>query len=77
MFGPHFNIAFLGGGGNILSEPGFRGKYSKITYTTCIFLNIFVEDCSIFTIDFEYYLSHICAHTISQRKNVEYIAKHK
>ena len=35
-----------GGGGNILSEPGFRGKYSKITYTTCIFLNIFVQDCS-------------------------------
>ena len=46
MFGPHFNIVFLGGGGSILSEPGFRGKYSKIKHITCIFLNIFVQDCS-------------------------------
>ena len=29
-----------------MSEPGFRGKYSKIKHTTCIFLNIFVQDCS-------------------------------
>ena len=28
-----------------MSEPGFRGKYSKIKHTTCIFLNIFVQDC--------------------------------
>ena len=27
-----------GGGGSILSEPGCRGKYSKIIHTTCIFL---------------------------------------
>ena len=33
------------GGGGILSEPGFRGKYSKIKHTTTIFLNIFVQDC--------------------------------
>ena len=47
MFRPDFNIVFLGGGGgSILSEPGFRGKYSKIKHTTCIFLNIFVQDCS-------------------------------
>ena len=46
MFGPHFNIVFLGGGGSILSEPGFRGKYFKIKHITCIFLNIFVQDCS-------------------------------
>ena len=32
-------------GGSILSEPGFRGKYSKIKHITCIFLNIFVQDC--------------------------------
>ena len=38
MFGPHFNIVFMGGRGGILSEPGFRGKYSKIKHTTCIFL---------------------------------------
>ena len=42
---------FLGGGaggrGSILSEPGFRGKYSKIKHTTCIFLNIFVQDCGV------------------------------
>ena len=36
---------FLGGRGSILSEPGFRGKYSKIKHITCIFLNIFVQDC--------------------------------
>ena len=49
MFGPHFNIVFFwrGGGGSILSEPGFRGKHSKIKHTTCIFLNIFVQDCSL------------------------------
>ena len=47
MFGPHFNIVFLGGGGgSILSEPGFRGKYSKMKRIRCIFLNIFVQDCS-------------------------------
>ena len=46
MFEPHFNIVFLGEGGSILSEPRFRGKYSKIKHTTCIFLNIFVQDCS-------------------------------
>ena len=28
-----------------MSEPGFRGKYFQITHTTCIFLNIFVQDC--------------------------------
>ena len=32
---------------------------------------------SIITIDFEYYLSHICAYTISQTKNVKYIVKRK
>ena len=39
---------FIGGEGgrSILSEPGFRGKYSKIKHTTCIFLNILVQDCS-------------------------------
>ena len=48
MFGPHFNIVFWGKRlrGSILSEPGFRGKYSKIKHTTCIFLNILVQDCS-------------------------------
>ena len=46
MFEPHFNIVFLGGGGSILSEPGFRGKYSKMKHITCIFLNIFVQDWS-------------------------------
>ena len=35
----------VGGGRSILSEPGFRGKYFQITHTTCIFLNIFVQDC--------------------------------
>ena len=49
MFGPHFNIVFWGGGGSILSEPGFRGKYSKIKHITCIFLNIFVQDCRFFS----------------------------
>ena len=39
-------LFFGGGGGSILSEPGFRGKYSKIKHTTCIFLNILVQDCS-------------------------------
>ena len=29
-----------------MSEPGFRGKYSKIKHTTCIFLNILFQDCS-------------------------------
>ena len=29
-----------------MSEPGFRGKCSKIKHTTCIFLNILVQDCS-------------------------------
>ena len=29
-----------------MSEPGFRGKYSKIKHTICIFLNILVQDCS-------------------------------
>ena len=29
-----------------MSEPGFRGKYSKIKHTTCIFLNFLVQDCS-------------------------------
>ena len=44
----HTSTLFFGGrGGSILSEPGFRGKYSKIKHTTCIFLNIFVQDCSI------------------------------
>ena len=42
MCWPHFNIVFFlwggGGGGSILSEPGCRGKYSKIIHTTCIFL---------------------------------------
>ena len=33
------------GRGSILSELGFRGKYSKIRHTRCIFLNIFVQDC--------------------------------
>ena len=47
MFGPHFNIVFLGGRGSILSEPGFRGNYSEIKHITCIFLNIFVQDCSL------------------------------
>ena len=28
-----------------MSEPGFKGKYFQITHTTCIFLNIFVQDC--------------------------------
>ena len=51
MFGPHFNIAFLGGGGSILSEPSFRGKYSKIKHIRCIFLNIFVQDCRMFLTD--------------------------
>ena len=50
MFQPHFNFFFLGGGGggggSILSEAGFRGKYSKMRHTMCIFLNIFVQDCS-------------------------------
>ena len=30
-----------------MSEPGFRGKYFQITHTTCIFLNIFVQDCGV------------------------------
>ena len=55
MFRPDFNIVFLGGGGggegegggSILSEPGFRGKYSKIRHTRCIFLDIFAQDCSL------------------------------
>ena len=54
MFQPHFNTVFLGGGGgggggggSISSEPGFRGKYSKIRHTRCIFLNIFAQDCSL------------------------------
>ena len=51
MFGPHFNIVFLRGGGSILSEQGFRGKYSKIKHTTCIFLNIFAQDCNCFVAD--------------------------
>ena len=47
MLRPHFNFVFLrGGGGSILSKPGFSGKYSKIRHRTCIFLNIFVQDCS-------------------------------
>ena len=29
-----------------MSEPGFGGKCSKIKHTTCIFLNILVQDCS-------------------------------
>ena len=40
---------FGGGGGSILSEPGFRGKYSKIRLTRCLFLNIFVQDCRLVT----------------------------
>ena len=40
---------FWGGGGSILSEPGFRGKYSKIRLTRCLFLNIFVQDCRLVT----------------------------
>ena len=47
MFRPHFNFVFFwGGGGSILSKPGFRGKCSKIRHRMCIFLNIFVQDCS-------------------------------
>ena len=38
-------LFFWGGRGSILSEPGFRGKYSLIKHTTGIFLNIFVQDC--------------------------------
>ena len=47
MFRPHFNFVFWGRGGSILSEPGSRAKYSKIRHTTCIFLNIFVQDRSL------------------------------
>ena len=43
----HLNIVFWGEDGSIFSEPGFRGKYSKIKHTTCIFLNIFVQDCRV------------------------------
>ena len=32
-----------------MTELGFRGKYSKIKHTRCIFLNIFVQD-SIFKV---------------------------
>ena len=39
-------LFFWGGGGSILSKPGFRGKCSKIRHRTCIFLNIFVQNCS-------------------------------
>ena len=47
MFWPHYNIVFFwGGGGNILSELGFRGKDEKMRDTRCIFLNISVQDCS-------------------------------
>ena len=44
-FGHTSTLLFLGGGGSILNEPGFGGKYSKIRHTLCIFLNIFVHDC--------------------------------
>ena len=44
MFCSPFDIVFFWGG-SILSELGFRGKYSKIKHTRCIFLNIFVQDC--------------------------------
>ena len=40
-------IFFWGGGGGMgkyLEWTGFTGKYSKIRHTTCIFLNIFVQD---------------------------------
>ena len=51
MFWPHFKIVVFfdggrGGGENILSEPGFKGKDEKIRHTRCIFLNISVQDCS-------------------------------
>ena len=48
-FGHTSTLFFLGGGGSILSEPGFRGKYSKIRLTRCLFLNIFVQDCRLVT----------------------------
>ena len=48
-FGHTSTLFFLGGGGSILSEPGFRGKYFKIRLTRCLFLNIFVQDCRLVT----------------------------
>ena len=48
-FGHTSTLFFWGGGGSILSEPGFRGKYSKIRLTRCLFLNIFVQDCRLVT----------------------------
>ena len=46
MFWPYFKIVVFFGGGNILSEPGFKGKDEKIRHTRCIFLNISVQDGS-------------------------------
>ena len=48
-FGHTSTLFFWGGGGSILSEPGFRGKYFKIRLTRCLFLNIFVQDCRLVT----------------------------
>ena len=36
-------------GESFLSEPDFRGKYSKIRLTRCIFLNLFAQDCRLVT----------------------------
>ena len=68
MFGPHFNIVFLGGGGSILREPGFRGKYSKIKHITCIFLNIFVQDCSLAT-KVESYRENFCVRALKESES--------
>ena len=35
-----------GGGGSILTVPVFGVKYSRMKHTRCIFLNIFVQDCT-------------------------------
>ena len=43
-------LCFFGGeGGSILSEPGFRGTYSKIRLARCRFLNIVVQNCRLVT----------------------------
>ena len=48
MFRWPFNIFYWGGGGggSILTVPVFGVKYSRMKHTRCIFLNIFVQDCT-------------------------------
>ena len=41
-------LCFGGGGESILSEAGFKGKYSKIRHITCIFLNMDVIPLRLF-----------------------------